>query len=83
MGPSREALIAVEFPEHILMILKAFPLEYEGSKAGNEKQLERRQRAMRRHYQSLLSVAPLSSDFDWMWRSYDEDVEPDRGELAN
>ncbi|WP_126665611.1 hypothetical protein [Croceibacterium ferulae] len=57
-----------------LLILKAFPLEYEGS--GSSKYIEaqtRRQRAMMRHYHSALGVTPFpGSEGDgedgWMYR---------------
>jgi hypothetical protein len=56
-----------------LLVLKAFPIEYEGNVTNPELRaaLKDRQRAMFRHYRRLLSVEPLPSaaaEDGWMWR---------------
>jgi hypothetical protein len=58
-----------------VLVLKAFPLEYEGSnpkESGLDAALERRQSAMKRHYVRCLRVEPMPGDFGrdgWMWRA--------------
>ncbi len=62
-------LISRECPNYSVLVLKAFPLEYEN----NENELltasrKRRQQAMRRHYSRLLSATPFPKDREWMYR---------------
>ncbi|MBC2665679.1 hypothetical protein H7F51_09095 [Novosphingobium flavum] len=57
--------------ERSLLVLKAFPLEYEGkASAQYERSLTRRREAMMRHYRSTLGVAPFpgrDGDDGWMY----------------
>ncbi|MXP15688.1 hypothetical protein GRI44_13110 [Altererythrobacter confluentis] len=56
-----------------LLVLKAFPLEYEGSGSDSDQFVQaqnRRQRAMMRHYHSALGVAPFpeaAGNHGWMY----------------
>lgn len=65
------AMLNVINPNRSLLILKAFPLEYEGAgeTSGNARFL-RRHAAMKRHYATLLGVRSLpgpSGDEGWMY----------------
>ncbi|WP_375292399.1 hypothetical protein [Sphingomonas melonis] len=65
------ATVAALHPAHALMILKAFPLEYEG-KVTEENGLafERRQTALMRYYASSLGMLPFPDDTGesgWMY----------------
>lgn len=54
------ALLASEFANRSLLVLKAFPLEYEGDEMNENRQaFEHRQAAMIRHYTHLLGVTPF------------------------
>jgi hypothetical protein len=50
-------LLATEFRRRCILVLKAFPLEYEGK--GYPSGFRLRQRAMIRHYRRLLGMAPF------------------------
>lgn len=60
-------------PDHALMIMKAYPLEYEGQVpdgAPVQAGLEARQRAMARHYRKLFNVQQLPDPHGkegWLW----------------
>lgn len=67
-------LIDTEFPDHSILVMKAFPLEYESvstkgtSLAGS---LRRRERAMVRHYRRVFGVERLPGRHGkqgWLWR---------------
>jgi len=75
-----EAIIAREFDDHVLLVLKTFPLEYEGADGVDAQGLKRRQKAMARHYSSLLSVDPIPGDTEWMWRSNSPGFAPEGNE---
>jgi hypothetical protein len=70
-----EALLKVEFDERSILVMKAFPLEYEGrapdgSPAHNG--LMRRQAAMIRYYERLFGVdrfPGMSGAGGWLWRA--------------
>lgn len=70
-----------------IMIMKAFPLEYEGTgRATSAIPFIRRQRAMFRHYHRLWGVKPFpgrSGDNGWLWRAFPRVAEriprPDSG----
>ena len=61
-------------PEFSLIVLKAYPLEYEGSLPDDSPMrpaFERRQAALMRLYRKTLGVAPMSGkygDEGWMFR---------------
>jgi len=56
-----------------LMILKAFPLEYEGNK--KVEGFERSRGALQRLYRKRLSVQALPDEYhEWMWRRFSPDV---------
>jgi hypothetical protein len=61
------------FPDRSILVLKAFPLEYEGAGPTSSKcasPFKRRQRAMIRHYRRLLGVRPLPGPpgkDGWLW----------------
>ena len=65
-------IITKEFLKHSVMIMKAFPLEYEGrSTEGSRAMRKRRQRAMIRHYRKLFDVNPLPGQAGregWLFR---------------
>lgn len=72
-----KALISAFCPEFALVILKAFPLEYEGRFSSIDAQetyeaaLQRRQRAMKRLYQREYGVRSMEGaigDEGWMYR---------------
>ena len=56
------------------MVLKAFPLEYEGNvPKGSELEIafKRRVRAMIRYYQRIFGVRPFDGEYGdagWLWR---------------
>jgi len=67
-------LMEREFRAHkraSIIVLKAFPLEYEGNiTAANQLAFQRRQRAMIRHYRHRLNARPLGRKLGkdgWMW----------------
>jgi len=67
------------------IVLKAFPLEYEGSTSNeNSSALERRRRALVRLYQSRLGFEPVSdpplAHEGWMLKLINEHAEPERRE---
>lgn len=64
-------LIAKHCPTHSLLILKAFPLEYECREDGRPELAAsrmRRQEAMKRHYRKLLGVTRFPNAEEWMYR---------------
>ena len=65
-------IIANEFMRQSVMIMKAFPLEYEGISTESSRAMrERRQRAMIRHYKKLFDVSPLPGEAGqegWLFR---------------
>lgn len=65
------ALLDQQFSERSMLILKAFPLEYECKVTDkNEELFRRRQRAMMRHYSRVFGVNPLpgsAGDDGWMY----------------
>lgn len=69
------ALIEAEFDDHSILVMKAFPLEYEGRApigAPAHKGLERRRAAMVRYYGRLFGVARfpgMFGDDGWLWRA--------------
>ena len=67
-------VIDTEFPKYAVMVMKAFPLEYEGmANAANAVAFKRRQRAMRRYYGSLFGVKPFpgrDGQEGWLWRAH-------------
>lgn len=64
------ALVDALFARHAVLILKAFPLEFEGNEeASASAAFERRLRAMKRHYARSLGVSPLrgtAGENGWM-----------------
>jgi hypothetical protein len=65
------------------IVLKAFPLEYEGNTTNeNGAALERRQRALVRLYQRRLGFQPVSdpplAHEGWMLKLINEGAEPER-----
>jgi hypothetical protein len=70
-GRAANALIALS-KDWSLFVLKAFPLEYEGSGANHYFDAQRqRQRAMMRHYQAVLGVVSFphpDGDDGWMYQ---------------
>jgi hypothetical protein len=65
-----------------VMVLKAFPLDYEGEvTAENRLAFERRQRALNRLYQRRIGFEPVPhkalADEGWMLRLFNEDARPD------
>jgi hypothetical protein len=64
-------LIQRLFKGRSLLILKAFPLEYEGRVTGaNAGSFHRRQKAMKRHYERILGVSPFpgaDGENGWMY----------------
>jgi hypothetical protein len=68
-----QKILAEHFPKHALLVLKAFPLEYEGSGSSRQgnRWLEIRQKALKRLYAHRLGVVPFPSRFGeegWMYR---------------
>jgi hypothetical protein len=71
--------LLIEFGNRLaVMLLKAFPLEYENSldsaHADRRDSFHRRQKAMQRLYRSALGVERFASpagDSGWMWRGFD------------
>jgi hypothetical protein len=70
-----ERLIETEFPRHSILVMKAFPLEYESqSPAGSPAHdgLIARQAAMVRYYRKLFGVQPFPGPVGkegWLWRT--------------
>lgn len=70
-----EALIKAEFDEHSILVLKAYPLEYEGrARDGSpaHDRLLRRRAAMIRYYKRLFGVdcfPGMSGADGWLWRA--------------
>jgi len=68
------ALVEEFCPDYSIMVLKAFPLEYEGYvPKGSELEIafKRRVRAMIRYYQRIFGVRPFDGedgDAGWLWR---------------
>lgn len=68
------ALVEKFSPGHSIMVLKAFPLEYEGNAPrGSDLEIafKRRVRAMIRYYQRIFGVRPFDGelgDAGWLWR---------------
>jgi hypothetical protein len=65
-----------------VMVLKAFPLDYEGAvTAENRPAFEHRQRALTRLYQRRIGVEPVPhktlADEGWMLRLFNEGARPD------
>lgn len=89
-GPAQRELLAkaattiidAAFPDHALLIMKAYPLEYEGQMnddAPIEAGLVSRQRAMVRHYHRIFGVEPLPCPHGqegWLWRLHPKLVAP-------
>jgi hypothetical protein len=66
LNASMSTLLASEFADRSILVLKAFPLEYEGDEMKEGRQaFEHRQAAMMRHYTHLLGVVPFP---DWAGR---------------
>jgi len=69
-----DALIDAEFGDHSILVMKAFPLEYEGRApegSAAHSGLIRRQAAMIRHYCRLFGVSRFPSwagNDGWLWR---------------
>jgi len=67
-------IIAREFPGHVLLTMKAFPLEYEGRApigAPSNAGLLSRQKAMIRYYRQQFGIMPFSGqsgDEGWLYR---------------
>jgi hypothetical protein len=67
-------IISREFPGHVLLTMKAFPLEYEGSApigAPSHAGLLSRQKAMIRYYRQQFGVTPFSGqsgEEGWLYR---------------
>jgi hypothetical protein len=67
-------LISQEFDSHVLLTMKAFPLEYEGNApVGSAARvgLISRQRAMIRYYQMMFGVAPFpgkAGEAGWLYK---------------
>lgn len=65
-------------PDASMMILKAYPLEYENeTPAGSLAQgaLKNRQLAMQKHYARQLGVVPFAGEYGddgWMWKRFDD-----------
>ena len=61
-------------PHYSIMVIKAFPLEYEGEVSeGSDLEIayERRARAMMRYYQRIFAVRPFDGEYGddgWLWR---------------
>lgn len=58
-----------------ILIMKAFPLEYEGNASSPEisAALDHRQRAMVRYYRKIFGVAPLPGEYGrqgWLWAAH-------------
>jgi hypothetical protein len=70
-----EAIVEAEFDDHSILVMKAFPLEYEGRAPRGSpahKGLERRQAAMVRYYGRLFGVdrfPGMFGDNGWLWRA--------------
>jgi len=67
------ALLKATGAEDPILVLKAFPLEYEGIVEGREREraFNRRTLAMMRHYSRIFGVKPLRyrrTQDGWMWR---------------
>lgn len=66
-----DTMLTELFESRALLILKAFPLEYEGAVApDNEAMFKRRQAAMMRRYSAMLGVQPLpgkNGQEGWMY----------------
>jgi hypothetical protein len=72
-------IISREFPGHVLLTMKAFPLEYEGRApmgAASHVGLLSRQKAMIRYYRQQFDVVPFSGqsgDEGWLYRINEAD----------
>ncbi|OOO47169.1 hypothetical protein DB728_20345 [Rhizobium leguminosarum bv. viciae USDA 2370] len=85
--PTMRSAIKREFSRRAaMMMLKAFPLEWEGRfhdpAAPGMDDFERRSRAMAKHYQRQLEVSPIpvAPNFgQWMWLPIRFDYEPREG----
>jgi hypothetical protein len=72
-----EALIKVEFDEHSILVMKAFPLEYEArlekpEDSAADDGFPRRQAAMIRYYTRLFGVDRFPGEWaaeGWLWRA--------------
>jgi hypothetical protein len=71
-----EALIKAEFDEHSILVMKAFPLEYEGLDAPEGAPVYggfiSRQSAAIRYYRRLFGVDPFPGEWGadgWLWRA--------------
>jgi hypothetical protein len=63
---------------HSVLLLKAFPLEYEGNSKGNEFAMAKRTKAMQRMYLKVLGVEALPKEWGnegWMWRKNNSSLE--------
>lgn len=71
LAASMNALLEHQFVQRSLLILKGFPLEYEGRTTdANSSAFVHRQRAMLRHYSRAFGVAPLPGAYGeagWMY----------------
>jgi hypothetical protein len=79
-----EVGIAKEFKKSSMMVLKPFPLEFEGETIPHaEERLKRRQVALRRHYASRLGVVVIDGDEgEFMWRPLGRCPDPVPGRWA-
>jgi hypothetical protein len=72
-----EALIKADFDDHSILVMKAFPLEYEARLEGPENSaadgdFPRRRAAMIRYYRRLFGVEPFPGEWGaegWLWRA--------------
>jgi hypothetical protein len=68
------SVIDAVFPDHVLLIMLAFPLEYEGEAPDGSPEARAsmlRQRAMIRYYKRIFGVQPFSGRQGregWLWR---------------
>lgn len=69
-------IVDTAFPDHALLVMKVYPLEYEGKVpdgAPVQAGLAARQRAMARHYGQIFGVRPLPDPHGqegWLWRAH-------------
>lgn len=69
-------IIGMAFPDHALLVMKAYPLEYEGQVPNGtpvQTGLAARQRAMARYYGKIFGVQPLPDPHGkegWLWRAH-------------
>lgn len=72
--PAAEHFLRTTLRGHSLLVLDAFPLEFESSvheSRATERAFRRRRRAMMRHYAELLGVRPFPGEAGaegWMWK---------------